>query len=365
MEIDGIKREETLDPSDVFHIVGPSHDTLKPPRLIQKARDSWALGLAAEKYEASFFKNGNRVGGYLMIPSHFSEKAAENLEIGFKNKTSGAAGWFQTIIMRDGAKFEKNGFSMQEMMMDEVRKEQVRDVARWFQIAPSRLGLAENSSYNSKSEDNRDFLDTTLSPWMEAVTSEAWDKLLSERQKDRSTHEFMYNTSVLLRMNPKDQAAVDAMNVRNKLRVPNEIRKRDGLKPLPGGDEPIAAPGSPAPGSSDGGVDKQPNDGQGAVKGEPNEPDPDENEQNSARNRVLYHLTAVARHKAKNPNAFIELIDGGLKSFRDQAVTLSVDDSFITLFCGRCKELAESVSAKDLPAAVDDLCKQFEENPDA
>jgi HK97 family phage portal protein len=261
-EIDGVLVR--LNPDEVFYVEGPTIDPMNPPELIKKARDSWGLALAAEKFESKFFSNGVRAGGYLIIPPHWTEKAAQKLEEGLRSKT-GENNWFKTVVFRDGAKFEKAGFSAQEMEMIEVRTEQVREVARWFNLSPSKLGLSDSVSYNSKSESNRDYLDSTLSPWLSAQRAEGWDKLLTKPQQDSDSHEFQHDTTELLRMSPRERYQNHAIGIRTGFILINEARREEGKPPVAWGDERLQTPGAAksggaANGEGEGGADKTPKD---------------------------------------------------------------------------------------------------------
>jgi len=373
-----------FDPSEIFHVQGPAVDWFDPPELLKMARDSWGLAIAAQDFESKFFNNGVRAGGYLIIPPHWTETAAQNLEEGLRKK-SGSENFFQTVVFRDGAKFEKASFNAQEMEMSKVREEQVREVARWFNLAPSRLGLSDSTSYNSKSEDNRAYLDSTLAPHLAAQEAEADDKLLSERQKERDSHEFRHDTSDLLRMSQRERYQNHAIGIRARFLLPNEARRVEGLPPVEGGDEFAPMPGAANPEKNNpAGGDEDTGEGGGGADNAPKNPgntpaEPDEEGQNSTnsdesrqettrvddplkieRNRILYSLTTRARHKAeRGGNAFVEFIDGGLPSFRREAGEIG-DESLVLEFHKRALDLISSVSEDNLTSGVETLCSEFE-----
>jgi hypothetical protein len=97
--------------------------------------------------------------------------------------------------------------------------------------------MADSSSYNSKSEDNRQFLEDTLSPWLEAIVSECDLKLLSQAEEESDSHYFQHDTSNLLRMDFKTRVQVGVMGVKGGLFSPNEWRKGEGLPAREGGDD--------------------------------------------------------------------------------------------------------------------------------
>ena len=352
---------------EVFHVQGPSIDWLDPPELVKVARNSLGLALQAENFESKFFANGVRAGGYLMIPPHWTEKAAKNLEEGLLSK-GGKDSWFRTVIMRDGAKFEKASFTAQEMQMTEVRVEQVREVARWLNIAPSRLGLQDAVSYGSKSEDNRNYHDMTLSHWMSGMRAEAWDKLLTENEKDKDSYEFRHDTSELLSMSELERYQKHAIGVRTGIDTINEVRKSEGKPSVEWGDERPIQPGAAKPGGSEGnngegGADKDQKK-PGDDEEEPKDPKDDESRQNPeklAEMRLIFSLTKKARHKlSRSSNAFLEWIDGGLASFHREAREETGSDKIVSEFLQRALNIVETVGENELRTEIENLCLHFE-----
>ena len=183
-------RLETLPPEQVFHIEGVATDNLAGCDITQKLKNAWAVGLALERHTAKFFKNGARLGGILEIPNTFSRTAAKTLEEGFTKKHTGPENWFKVAILRDGAKFHSTTVSPEAAKVSEANEDQVRQVARSFNLPPSKLGLADSASYGSKSEDNQAYLDQTLNVWLCAVADECRSKLLTEAQRQANTHYF-------------------------------------------------------------------------------------------------------------------------------------------------------------------------------
>ena len=93
------------------------------------------------------------------IPASFEKKAKDNLEQGFQKKYKGQA--FQTVILRDGAKFHSIQIDAEKSQMNETRTHQAREVAQWFNLPPSKLGIPDSGGYGSRTEDNRNYYDQT------------------------------------------------------------------------------------------------------------------------------------------------------------------------------------------------------------
>lgn len=328
---------QPLLPSEVLHIEGICCDNLDGCDLIHHARNAIAIGLAQQDFQASFFKNGASAGGILQVPPGFTKKAKDKLQEGFEKQFSGKDNWFKTVILREGATFHRQTFSLSELEMSQATDAAARQIARLFNLSPSKLGLSDSVSYNSKAEDNQAYLDSTLSPWLVAIQQECWRKLLTREERENDSHFFEFNTNSILRLNPVERAKIFAIAIRNGWMLPGEVREIENLPPLP-----VAA----QPEDSGGANDKQ-FDNDGA--------DP-----NNVR-RVVFAIGSRARHKAESsPAAFLEWVDTDLKYHREDCRKLGVDDALVTPIVTACRELAEHTKAADLVSAVDGLMTRFE-----
>ncbi len=222
-------------PSQVLHIQGISIAG-GDCELVKKARDSWALGLALEKFASKFFTNGARTGGILEIPLGMTKKAADNLVEGFSKTHSGPDNSFKTVILRDGSKFHAAQSSPRDSLMETSREGQVKDVARWYNLPPHKLGAGEKFAYNSLQEENLSYLTGSLSHWLCTIAAECWLKLLSPEEQRADSHFVEHNTRALLQTDTKSQVEIGVAGVTNGLITRNEWRATQNMNPIPGGD---------------------------------------------------------------------------------------------------------------------------------
>lgn len=339
--------------ADVFHLHGLALDNVRGFDLVEAARDSFGLTLAAQGFAAKFFKHGVRSGGILELPLGMPSPAANKVVEGFSKHHEGQENWFKTVILRDGAKFHQTTMSPNEGQMNETREQQVREVCRWFNVSPSRLGLSDSVSYNSKAEDNQSYLDSTLSPWLEAITSQAYAKLLSQTQRDAESHFFEHNTKALLRMDAQKRFVVYAMAIQRGILSPNECRRAENMPPREGGDEYVDIV------AASGGKDLPGIDGANQNVDPPVPGDAPKNRSHEV-NRIVYAVASRARHKAKNARAFLEWIDGDLKSFRAEALTACGSDEIVGKAVAELRAIAETTVENELVAAVDAAMTNYE-----
>jgi len=218
--------------SQVLHLEGISIYGDADCELVYKARNSFALGLAAEKFASRFFKNGARIGGVLEVPAGMTKPAADNLETGFRKTYEGVGNSFKTVILREGAKFHTGQFTPEQSQLVAARQEQVREVARWYNLPPHKLGDTQAAtSYNSLEQENRSYLDSCLSAWLYTIASECYLKLLTTEQQDRDTHFIEHNTGALIAADIKTQYEVGRMGIEMGVLSPDEFRAMQNQNP--------------------------------------------------------------------------------------------------------------------------------------
>lgn len=339
---------KALRPDEVYHIHGISIDGIQGCDLVEKFRNSVGLCLAAEGFSSKFFKHGARTSGILELPSTMTDKAGDKIEQGFRKFHEGPENWFKTVILREGAKFHQASVKPQEAEMTTTREQQVREIARWYRMPPSRLGIADSVSYNSKSEDNLAYLDSCLSPWLAAITAECWMKLLTEDQQDADSHYFEHNTGALLRMNGLQRHQVYAIGIRNSIYSPNEVRAMENMNPRDDNEGDKFAPLTKAPTGEPGspGVDNGQNQNTSEQKSKK-----EDAQMSHEFRRAVFSLCSHARVKSAKPAAYIEWIDGGAVTHREEFARIGHAETFDRIMAG-FRKLADTTTAAELSAAV-------------
>ena len=222
---------------DMIHIKGLSLDNGLGSDLVEKMRNAVALALAAEGFNSKFFANGAQAGGILEISGASTPASKAKTEEGFKSKYTGKGNWFKTMVLHDGAKFHATTIDAEKSQMHELQDDQVRDVARFFNVPPSKLGLSDSVSYNSLEQSQLAYLTGTLNHWRTAIVGEAALKLLTPTELRGDTHFLEHNTSKLIEIDTKTQTEVLAAQITATIISPNEARRKLNLNRREGGDE--------------------------------------------------------------------------------------------------------------------------------
>lgn len=224
---------------NILHVKGLSLGTGEGYDLLKAARNAWGLALAAQGFESKFFANGSQAGGILELPAQWSEQAKKQVEEGWSKRYTGKDNWFRTVILRDGAKFHQVTISPQDSQLSDLRENQVREIARFFNLPPFKLGLSDSVSYNSTEQSQLVYLASCLRHWLAAINGEARIKLLKQSQRYNRTHFLEHNTSKIIELDVKTLNEV--LNIQRSAEVinANEWRRKINLNARkdPGGEE--------------------------------------------------------------------------------------------------------------------------------
>jgi HK97 family phage portal protein len=220
--------------ANMLHIPGLSFDGISGMSPIALARQSIGLSMAVEQFGAGYFGRGARPGGVLTFPGQLSAEARSNLRRSFEELHAGGANSHRVALLEAGLKWEAIGVPPDDSQFLQSREFQVIEIARWFNIPPNKLKDLSKTSYNSLEQMNISFAVDTLRPWLVR-----WEQQLNRkviRPKDRGRLFFEFNVDGILRgdLQSRYQSYSIARNW-GWLSV-NEIREKENLNPIDGGD---------------------------------------------------------------------------------------------------------------------------------
>ncbi len=299
-----------LDASDVFHIMGlPSTmtDGLAGVSVIQKAKESLGLGMAALQFGARFFANDASPRAVLEHPGKLTTEGRENIREGWERMHRGVGNSHRTAILEEGMKLNAFSVHPEDAQLLQTREHEIRaTVANFLGIPPHMLGDNTKTSYSSIEAENQGYLDRSLDPWLVKWEMESWDKLLTDRQQRADSHLIEFIRAALVRANLKDRFAAYGLALSNGIMNLDEVRDRENLNPLPDGlgkdhtrplnlgvigDDPPEPDPVPVP-------DEPPTDDQDTAGDTAGGPDPSDDEQAARSRLVLETVRRVVKRLA-------------------------------------------------------------------
>jgi HK97 family phage portal protein len=238
VRITGQSEPQKLRDRDVLHIPGLGYDGIVGYSLIELARNSWGLGMAAEKTSSHHFRNDAMPGAVINAPSGVltDEAEAETFLHKFRKWHEGISGASRVGLLRDGMTITPMAVTGRDAQWIEQRLFQRQEVALWF-LLEQILGDDSSVSYNSLAEKNLAYLTNCLNRWLVKWEEECDEKLLREREKLTDTHYWKFVTGALFKSDVKTTIEAGAQAIAATILSPNEVREWFELNPREGGDE--------------------------------------------------------------------------------------------------------------------------------
>ena len=191
-------------------------------------------GLNIARHEASFFGQMARPSGVLTAPAHIRDDVAARLKEAWADNFAGKnAG--KVAVLGDGLKFEQMSMSAVDAQMLEQAKLNAEQVAMVFRVPPFLIGAAPAPAVANADLLMQQYFKSCLQSLIEGIEN-ALDFGLS--LADDVSVEFDIEGG-LLRLDTPARYAAYEVAMRSGWLAPNEVRQRENLPPVPGGEYPL------------------------------------------------------------------------------------------------------------------------------
>lgn len=222
----------------IFHIKDRSLDGLVGMSRIQYARNSLGIARAAEMGVADTFRNGMKAGGFLMydrVMKPDQRKIVQESLTKFKTGGDEASGF---MVLEAGMTFNSLTMNPQDAQLLSTRQFGVEDVCRWFGVPPVLVGHAAEgvTSWGTGIEQLLlGFQSLTLRPYVRRLEASVNRALVKPAQ--RATVYLSIDTDDLMGADSTARSNLYASAGQNGWMTRNEIRAKEDLPPMEGGDE--------------------------------------------------------------------------------------------------------------------------------
>jgi len=243
---------------NVLHIKGLGFDGYTGYNVVQYHKDAIGYGIGAKEFGARFFANDASPGGVLECPNAMSDEAYQRLKKSWNEAHQGLSKAHRLAILEEGTKWTQMGVDPRKAQLLEVQKWTVDDCARIFLIPPHKIASMEFSKYNNIEQLQIDFVSSTMLYWFRKWEQEVNYKLLMPSERGRLFCEILVDA--LLRGNVESRATFYNVGRQGGWLSINDIRKKENLNPVQGGDtylDPMnmapagSLPAMPAPADDD------------------------------------------------------------------------------------------------------------------
>jgi len=228
--------EVTVPAADMIHLVGRSHDGTVGSSLVEKAKESIGLALAAEQFGATFFGNGATFGGVISFTgAKPPEMSDDNYRQQLEARHQGVKRAHKLLALYNGATYTETGVEPNSAQFLETRTFQIREVARWFKIPPHKLADLADATFSNVEQMNTEYYTSAIRPWLVLWEQELTRKLVS--RLERSQQFIEHSIEGFLRGDTAARSAFYTALFNIGAITINEVRGYENLDPLPGGDQ--------------------------------------------------------------------------------------------------------------------------------
>lgn len=230
--VDGIE----VDPRTIVHVRGL---TLPGEALgasvISYARRTIGLGIAAEEFGSRFFSQGATLKGIVEVPGDMTPQKAREVKAAFDATHGGLTNSHLTGVLTGGAKYAPVGVPPEDAQFLGTRQAQTSDIAMMYGVPPHMLGQTDRTTSWGKGieEQTLGFVKFTLKGWIDRL-KDVWNAMLPPGVEV----DFDYEELLAPDTSARYTAYTAARNA--AIMTLNEIRAREGLKPVEGGDDIMA-----------------------------------------------------------------------------------------------------------------------------
>lgn len=199
----------------------------------------FGLATAVNTASQTTFANGMRPSGVLTVPGVLKPEQREPLEKALGDKFVGSVNAGRPMLLEAGVTWTPLTINPEDAQMLESRAFSVEEVARLFGVPPHMIGHTEKSTSwgTGLEQQTLGFIQFTLRKRLKRIEQAITKQLLTPA--DRSAGVVVeFNLEGLLRGDSAGRAAFYQSGLQNGWTTINEVRRHEGLAPVPGGDVP-------------------------------------------------------------------------------------------------------------------------------
>lgn len=234
-EIDSKSRPARIIPmEDMLHVPGLSFDGRIGQSVVWLARQTLGLALATEKFGAKYFANYARPGGILKMPMNLKPEDRNQAKNSWM-EAQGGENSNRIAVMPPGFEWEAMSNNPQEAQTIETRGYIRNEIAAFMHVPVRMIGDTSKGSKSSTEQENQEFLDYTLQPWLNAIKLEYKRKLFPHSGIGRTPKNKFYLDFDISGIIRGDSASREKFNASGKqwgYLNTNDVRGMEGLNPL-------------------------------------------------------------------------------------------------------------------------------------
>lgn len=222
----------------IFHLRGPSWDSVNGMELLDLAREAIGLAIATEEAHSHLHRNGARVSGVIGMDGQLKPEARDRLKAAIEEATTGGNS-FRTLVLDQSAKFTQMSMTGVDAQHLETRLHQIEEICRDMRVFPQMVGHTDKTAtYASAEQFFLAHVIHSLGPWIERWEQAVDRDMLTDDDVEQG-YISKFNVYGLLRGDAASRSDYFASGITNGWLTRNEARSFEDLNPIPGLDEPL------------------------------------------------------------------------------------------------------------------------------
>ena len=274
--------EVTLNPHEIFHVMGYTYDGLRGLSPVALTREGLGLAMAAQDYGARFFGNDARPGGILTTPQKLSDMGAKRLKNSWEEAHRGGEQSHRVAVLEGDIKWQAIGMPNEDAQWLQSRVFSIGEIARIIGVPPHKLFELSHATFSNIEHQDIEYIRDGVLPWGEACEQEISRKLLMPAEQSVFYGEFNFDAQMRGDLKSRYEAYQIALN--NGMRTADQIGELEHWNPQPNGQgkvnwvpvtqQPVqnALAGKPTPGDVDPDADPDKLPAKRPKPGDPAEP---------------------------------------------------------------------------------------------
>jgi HK97 family phage portal protein len=225
--------EQEFPQQAIWHIKGPSWNSWEGLELINLARESVGLAMAAEEQQSRLQRNAARPSGVYSVEGTLPDDRYEKLRDWIDNNLSGVENVGKPMLLDRNAKWLNTSMSGVDAETLATRRFQVEEVCRHLGVNPILVfAESKNTTYASAEQMFLAHVVHTLAPIYRRVEQSIDANLLTDKDRAGGLYANFVEDG-MLRGSVKDRHELIRLDVNNGIITPNEGRALEDLNPDP------------------------------------------------------------------------------------------------------------------------------------
>lgn len=226
--------EKVLAGADVLHLMINSTDGLSGKSVLTYARETMGRQLGAHETQNLVYSQGLNPSAALYVAGDLDAAARAKVKEAYLSAIKGSQGSGGVAVFDNTvSKFEPISMKPVDAQFLETIQATDAEIANFYGLPLHKINMGKQS-YESNTQQQQDYIDTTLDPYL--VQWEQAARLKWLRPEEQASTYLRFVREALLRMNAKDRAEYMKNKILSGQMSPNEARQIDDLSAYEGGD---------------------------------------------------------------------------------------------------------------------------------